>query len=365
GTVTSLDAPDAPIAAVIAADTPYGSGGELSEWDTSQVPPAVSVISTIPTCGNLWLSEARTEIYTACGSVYGTSDLANSVSLGNGGTVQWIADSQQNNSLAAIPLHPPGNDGDLIDSQLQIYSDADLSFIREEQLPSFSVSVNGTDKTYTGHGKYAFWNKSASDVVVIEQADSSAPLLSDYAVYNTSTCSYSLNPSSIPFTAAGGPGTISVSALTGCSWSAQPQFSWIQITAGSGTANGTVSFTVAANSGPNPRSGTITVGDQSVTVSQAGMPLAQVSASGLGFGSEQTATVSASQTVTFTNIGSDDLSFSDIAISGSAASDFQIKQTTCGTMLLANASCSVTIAFLPSAAGSRSATLTFSDNAYG
>ncbi|HEX7361068.1 MAG TPA: choice-of-anchor D domain-containing protein [Bryobacteraceae bacterium] len=338
-------------------NTLYLSGGELAEWDLAQNPPIVST-SSASTCGNLWLSADASRIYTACANAYNATDFSTTgLLLSEAGTVQWAADSTS--LLAVVPLHPPDTNSDLIDSQLQIYSDPDLSFIREEPLPSFSVS--GTD--YTGHGKYAFWNNSQSELVVVEQADSSAHLLSDYGVYTTSTCSYSVNPSSIPFTAAGGSGTISVSALTGCSWSAQAPFSWIQITGGSGTANGTVSFTVALNSGPNPRSGTITVGGQSVTVSQAAMPLPQVSASGLNFGSEQTGSLSASQTVTITNIGSDDWSLG-IAISGSAASDFQ-KQTTCPTTLLATASCSVTIAFLPSATGSRSATLTLSDNTYG
>ena len=54
-----------------------------------------------------------------------------------------------------------------------------------------------------------------------------------------------------------------------CSWSATSSDpSWIQITWGSGTGAGDVTFTVTANPGAQ-RTGTITIGDQTVTIAQA------------------------------------------------------------------------------------------------
>ena len=54
-----------------------------------------------------------------------------------------------------------------------------------------------------------------------------------------------------------------------CSWNAATTTSWITITAGgSGSGNGTVNFTVAANSTGLPRAGTLVVAGQTVTVSQ-------------------------------------------------------------------------------------------------
>ena len=57
---------------------------------------------------------------------------------------------------------------------------------------------------------------------------------------------------------------------TGCAWSATANVPWLSITAGaSGTGNGTVQFSVAANTDPTPRAGTLTVAGQTFTVNQA------------------------------------------------------------------------------------------------
>lgn len=83
-------------------------------------------------------------------------------------------------------------------------------------------------------------------------------------------CTYALSPLSQSFPAAGGAGSISVAAGPGCTWDASANAPWISITAGaSGISNGTVSFTVAPNSGAQ-RTGAISVGGQLFTITQAG-----------------------------------------------------------------------------------------------
>jgi hypothetical protein len=67
---------------------------------------------------------------------------------------------------------------------------------------------------------------------------------------------------------SGGSGVVMVTAATGCTWTAASNSSWISITSGSsGTGNGTVSYTVAVNSGPE-RTGTITAAGRTVAVHQ-------------------------------------------------------------------------------------------------
>ena len=86
------------------------------------------------------------------------------------------------------------------------------------------------------------------------------------------TCSYSLTPTSRTSPAGGESTTASVVAPTGCSWNATSGASWISISSGaSGTGNGGVGFTVAANGSSVPRSGTLTVAGQSLSVSQNGV----------------------------------------------------------------------------------------------
>lgn len=91
----------------------------------------------------------------------------------------------------------------------------------------------------------------------LDQALSLPPFL----VPTQASCSFSVSPSSFATPSAATTSTFSVIAGGGCQWSAVSQNPWISITSGSGTSNGTVSFSVLANSDPFPRSGTITVGN--------------------------------------------------------------------------------------------------------
>src|SRR5262249_15129234 len=65
-----------------------------------------------------------------------------------------------------------------------------------------------------------------------------------------SPCSVSIATSSQTVAAAGGQVSVGVSAGPGCAWTATSNAGWISITSGSsGVGNGTVEFTVTANSG--------------------------------------------------------------------------------------------------------------------
>ena len=69
--------------------------------------------------------------------------------------------------------------------------------------------------------------------------------------------------------AGGGPGTIDISANSGCAWTAFANATWLTITSGaSGSGNGSVRYTVAGNTG-SARTGTLTVAGQIFTVNQA------------------------------------------------------------------------------------------------
>jgi hypothetical protein len=72
----------------------------------------------------------------------------------------------------------------------------------------------------------------------------------------------------VKFKDGGGSGTVNVSTGSTCAWTAKSNDSWITITAGaSGTGNGPVRFTVAANNGKK-REGSLTVAGDNVTVAQ-------------------------------------------------------------------------------------------------
>ena len=87
-----------------------------------------------------------------------------------------------------------------------------------------------------------------------------------------STCGVSIAPSNLSFPSSGGSNSIALTAAAGCGWTAVSNDSWIIITsASSGTGNGTVSYTVTANSG-TARTGTISIAGQIFTVNQAAAP---------------------------------------------------------------------------------------------
>ena len=86
------------------------------------------------------------------------------------------------------------------------------------------------------------------------------------------TCTYTLTPASMTMGAAGGAGTVSVATGSGCAWTASSSASWLTATGGtSGSGPGTVTVAAAANSGPVSRTGSLTVGGQSVSVTQQGL----------------------------------------------------------------------------------------------
>jgi hypothetical protein len=84
----------------------------------------------------------------------------------------------------------------------------------------------------------------------------------------------------------------------------------------------------------------------------------------VGFGDQQTGTSSPPQNVTLTNVGSTQLNFNGISVTGKNAGDFS-QTNTCGTSIGAHASCTITMTFTPTATGTRKAIVTISDNGGG
>jgi hypothetical protein len=81
--------------------------------------------------------------------------------------------------------------------------------------------------------------------------------------------SYMLSASNANFSATGGNGNVDVTVAGSCPWTAVSNDGFITITAGTpGSGNGTVNYTVAANTGA-ARSGTMTIAGQTFTVNQS------------------------------------------------------------------------------------------------
>ena len=86
------------------------------------------------------------------------------------------------------------------------------------------------------------------------------------------SCTYSIAPLTKVALSAGEQFAITVSAASGCAWTAVSDVSWLTLTQGAaGSGSGTLPVNVAANSGP-ARSGTLRVAGLTVTVEQQTVP---------------------------------------------------------------------------------------------
>jgi probable HAF family extracellular repeat protein len=102
---------------------------------------------------------------------------------------------------------------------------------------------------------------------------------------------------------------------------------------------------------------------QKVTLSGIGTT-AKLSPTSLSFGVVTIGTMSPTQTVTLTNVGTTTLTITGIAITGTNAGDFA-QTHTCGSSLAAGASCAISVTFKPTQIGTRTGTLSITDNAPG
>lgn len=88
-------------------------------------------------------------------------------------------------------------------------------------------------------------------------------------IWEISLSQFTLAKLSESFNATGGMGSVNVTGPSGPTWTATTTDPWITINSpGSGTGNGTVTYTVGANSATTRRVGTITIANQTFTVLQ-------------------------------------------------------------------------------------------------
>jgi hypothetical protein len=84
-------------------------------------------------------------------------------------------------------------------------------------------------------------------------------------------CSFAVSPQNVAFGSGGGQGSVSVSAPSGCSWSASTGDSWLTVVQGtSGQGDGTVIFNVAKLTSADARAGAIRIAGVDVRVVQSG-----------------------------------------------------------------------------------------------
>jgi len=155
---------------------------------------------------------------------------------------------------------------------------------------AFTVTLNKTGTgsgTVSGGGNFA----AGTTVSLMAAADanstftgwSPSPCAASFAMpandltctatFTPLPCTYTLLPASRTHTANAETGSVAVTASNAaCAWTASSNQNWSSITTGSsGTGNGTVSYSIQANSATAQRAGTLTIAGQTFNLTQEGL----------------------------------------------------------------------------------------------
>jgi PKD repeat protein len=157
---------------------------------------------------------------------------------------------------------------------LTVNFDASASFDREGDTMSFSWAFADGSPSASGMTVSHTFSRPGRYPVVVAVTDAKGAVGTAIVTITVDpACTYSIAPTGRDFPASGGSSSVSVKAPSGCAWQAVSNDSWITITSGStGSGNGTVNYSVAANASTSQRTGTMTIAGQTFTVTQAGAP---------------------------------------------------------------------------------------------
>jgi len=118
----------------------------------------------------------------------------------------------------------------------------------------------------TGKSPHSFGEDESGEIYM---ADGGGGI---YKLEGTPSCSFSLDKQSASFGMSGATASVQVTDTGGCNWSSMSNASWITINSGgSGSASGTLNYTVAPNTGGS-RLGTISVAGTVFKITQSGAP---------------------------------------------------------------------------------------------
>ncbi len=194
------------------------------------------------------------------------------------------------------------------------------------------------------------------------------------AACDSSVTTLAISPTTI---AAGSTASVTVTVAAGSGYSGTPSgtvalvsgathATIATLTLSAGHASGAVAFpagsyNVTANYSGDPN---FAVSSSAAVAMTVGSPAINLNPASLTFGSQNTGTVSAAQSVVLTNQGTAPVTMSSVSITGSNPSDFA-QTNNCGTSVAVGGSCTISVTFKPTAAGTRGASLSIADNVAG
>jgi len=171
-------------------------------------------------------------------------------------------------SFTATPLKGP--------APLTVALDYSASHDPDGSIVKYDWNVNGQPISVDGEAtlqKSITFNNQGSYMIGLMVTDNdSLTGEANQTVTVEPTCTYTLTPTSRNHTAKAETDTVNVTATAAnCTWTATSNTDWTTITSSNtGQSNGTVTYSVTANSSPQSRSGTLTIAGQTFTITQAG-----------------------------------------------------------------------------------------------
>jgi hypothetical protein len=229
--------------------------GEIFVYDTTQPPPPV------PNPPPTLLLSSGTNV-----SSFGQDESGEIYVVALGGTVQRITASPPpapcSFALSPTAQSVPAGGGSQT-ATLTTTSDCTWLAASDSSWITITSAASGTGTATLQYSVAANAGGSRSGVIsaggqmlVVNQA-------------GAATCTYAISPKSANFGSGGGAGSVRVTTSAGCAWTAASNASWITITSGaSGSGNGTVQYSVAANTTGSRRTGTMTIAGRTFTVKQ-------------------------------------------------------------------------------------------------
>ena len=220
--------------------------------------------------------------------------------------------------------------------------------------PGWTMQMVALKPALSGTGTAAVASLSPSSLTFASQAVGATSAAQTVALNNTGNSALSITSVALTGTNAS---DFAQSNNCGSSVAAAAQCT-INVTfkpTASGTRTAAVTLTDNATGSP-----------QTVSVTGTGTAaVASLSPTSLTFASQAVGATSAAQTITLNNTGNAALSITSLALTGTNASDFA-QTNTCGSQsLAAGANCTISVKFTPSASGSRTASVSITDNASG
>lgn len=197
--------------------------------------------------------------------------------------------------------------------------------------------------TGTGHAQPIAISPAALTFPLTSTGTSSTPLSLTISAPGGDAVTASITPASSPFTLS--PAFCS---KTPC-----------QIAATfTPTVTGTASASITITDKTSGESSTVAV------TGTGGQPSLSLSSTSLSFPATNVGSSASTQSVTLTNSGTEPLAISSITLAGTNPGDFALSNA-CGSSVAAKGSCTLTIGFTPTAAGSRAASIQITSNAPG